>query len=84
VSGQYTDETIDPSKAKAGDEEMEQHFYKPTEHDVGAEKVTGTASFNRLCMKRLDGSSCIAAFVTHSTKAEAVQDAMKSLSEKCV
>ncbi|KAJ8900815.1 hypothetical protein NDN08_000114 [Rhodosorus marinus] len=82
TAGQYTDETIDPSKAKGSDEEMEQHFYQPKEHEVGAEKVTGTASFNRLCMKRLDSSSCIAAFITDSTKAEAVQDAMKSLSEK--
>uniref|UniRef100_A0A7S0BTA5 Thioredoxin domain-containing protein n=1 Tax=Rhodosorus marinus TaxID=101924 RepID=A0A7S0BTA5_9RHOD len=82
TAGQYTDEAIDPCKAKAGDEEMNQQFYQPKEHEVGAEKVTGTASFNRLCLKRLDGSSCIAAFVTDSTKAEAVRDAMKSLSDK--
>eukprot|EP00190_Bangiopsis_sp_CCMP1999_P004700 CAMPEP_0198728220 /NCGR_PEP_ID=MMETSP1475-20131203/8016_1 /TAXON_ID= ORGANISM="Unidentified sp., Strain CCMP1999" /NCGR_SAMPLE_ID=MMETSP1475 /ASSEMBLY_ACC=CAM_ASM_001111 /LENGTH=501 /DNA_ID=CAMNT_0044490527 /DNA_START=99 /DNA_END=1604 /DNA_ORIENTATION=- len=74
-------DTIDPNNVKSG-EEVKQTFYKPQEHQVGVETITDGDSLAKFCTKRLDGSTCVAAFVKDTTALENAKTVFTALSAK--
>eukprot|EP00188_Purpureofilum_apyrenoidigerum_P002442 Plantae.Rhodophyta-Purpureofilum_apyrenoidigerum.ctg2515.p1 GENE.Plantae.Rhodophyta-Purpureofilum_apyrenoidigerum.ctg2515~~Plantae.Rhodophyta-Purpureofilum_apyrenoidigerum.ctg2515.p1 ORF type:complete len:501 (+),score=107.19 Plantae.Rhodophyta-Purpureofilum_apyrenoidigerum.ctg2515:180-1682(+) len=74
-------ETIDPNNVKAS-EEVKQTFYKPQEHQVGVEMISDGDSLAKFCTKRLDGSTCVAAFVKNAKSLGSIKADFASLSEK--
>lgn len=83
-AGPGSDSGDDLHEASAEDAEQKKTFYQPTEHEAVVGTVTDGDVFQRLCWKRLDSATCIAAFINAPEQSEKVAELLHNLSVKYV